>query len=515
MFAPAQTKPAVWKADLFASIVVFLVALPLCLGIAIASGCDPVSGLITGIIGGIFVGLISGSPLQVSGPAAGLVTIVAGIVDGSSLGLTATADAPRPGLVLLGVILVLAGGLQVLAGLLRLGQWFRAVSPAVVQGMLAGIGVLIVVSQLQVLIDHKPHSEGWQNVLEIPRVFLVGLGLQAGEPGTFPRLALLLGGAALLLTAFWKTIGPKPLRVIPAALVGVIIATVLAVILTAPVKYVALPDNLAGGIQTPTVEAWRLALDYHVLVAAMTIALVASAETLLCATAIDQLHNGTRANYDRELFAQGLGNTLCGLCGGLPMTGVIVRSAANVEAGARTRLSPILHGVWLLGLVAVLPGLLRLIPTTALAGVLIVTGWKLMHPRALFDLGRYGWGEVVIYLATMITIVATDLLIGVGVGMALALLKLLWTFSYLNIRREVLDGKTSLYLEGAATFVRLPYLAATLEAVTPSTELHIHLDRLTYIDHACLELLMNWEQQHTATGGSLVMDWASLTARFR
>jgi len=515
---PPTTSAAPWKADLFASVVVFLVALPLCLGIAIASGADPVSGLITGILGGIIVGVISGSPLQVSGPAAGLVTIVAGLIDGTKLGLTPTETDPRPGLLLFGVVVLLAGVIQMLAGVLRLGQWFRAVSPAVVQGMLAGIGVLIVAGQLQVMIDHKPHSEGWENLLEIPRVFAVGLGLTNGEAKTDARLALLLGVVTLLVTVGWKALAPKRLQLVPSALVGVVVAAVMASVLVAPVKYVALPENLAAGVQVPTPEAWQTALTlwYPVLIAAVTIAVVASAETLLCAAAVDQMQTtGQRTKYDQELFAQGVGNTLCGLCGALPMTGVIVRSAANLEAGARTRLSAILHGVWLLGLVALVPFLLTRIPTAGLAAILVLTGWKLMHPKALFALGKYGTGEVVIYLATMATIVATDLLIGVGVGLGLALLKLLWTFSHLDIRLEEVNGKTILHLDGAATFIRLPYLAKVLESVKPNTELHVHLEKLSFIDHACLELLMNWEKQHAATGGSLVMDWDSLTARFR
>lgn len=511
----APTRPANWRDDFAASIVVFLVALPLCLGIALASGCDPVAGLITGIIGGIIVGAISGSPLQVSGPAAGLITIIATIVDGRSLGLTATPDNARPGLFFLGVILFLAGVIQMVAGLARLGQWFRAVSPAVVQGMLAGIGALIVAGQLQVMIDHKPHSEGLENIKHIPAVVNVGLGLEDAHGTTNARLALLLGGVVLVVTLLWKPLVPKSLKLVPAPLVGIVVGTVAAYLLTANVKYVALPDKLLEGIQFPAAYAWRQIVTYQIIVAALTIAIVASAETLLCASAVDQMHTGPRAKYDQELFAQGFGNALCGLAGGLPMTGVIVRSAANVEAGGRSRLSAMLHGVWLLALVAAIPWLLKLIPTTGLAAILVLTGFKLMHPRAIFELAKYGKGEVVIYLATMITIVATDLLIGVAVGMGLAMLKLLWTFSHLEIHREQVNGKTILHLEGAATFIRLPKLAAALESVPGNTELHVHLENLTFIDHACLELFINWEKQHETTGGSLVIDWDSLTARFR
>jgi MFS superfamily sulfate permease-like transporter len=246
------------------------------------------------------------------------------------------------------------------------------------------------------------------------------------------------------------------------------------------------------------------------------VALVASAETLLCATAVDKLHNGPRAKYDRELFAQGVGNSVCGLLGGLPMTGVIVRSSANVDAGAKTRASAILHGMWLLVMVAALPFVLKQIPISSLAAVLVYTGYKLVNLKVVKELYKFGWSEVFIYFATMITIVATDLLIGVMTGIVLAALKLLWTFSHLEIRREsdTQKQRSTLFLNGTATFLRLPKLAAALDEVPANHELHVQLERLNYIDHACLDLLMNWEKQHEATGGSLVIDWDSLTAKF-
>jgi MFS superfamily sulfate permease-like transporter len=207
---------------------------------------------------------------------------------------------------------------------------------------------------------------------------------------------------------------------------------------------------------------------------------------------------------------------LCGLLGALPITGVIVRSAANVEAGARTRASAILHGCWLLVFVCLFPFLLRWVPTAALAAILVYTGYKLINPKAIKTLWNYGKSELLIYVVTVVTIVATDLLTGVLVGIGLAAAKLLHTLTSLTIRvhEEPDDNRTVLSLRGAATFLRLPRLAAVLEAVPPNTELHVHFEELSYIDHACLDLLMNWEKQHEATGGNLVVDWESLTARF-
>ena len=246
------------------------------------------------------------------------------------------------------------------------------------------------------------------------------------------------------------------------------------------------------------------------------IAVVASAETLLCATAVDQMHRGSRTRYNKELTAQGVGNMVCGMLGALPMTGVIVRSSANVNSGGKTRASAILHGVWLLVFVVFLGFLLRMIPTSGLAAVLVYTGYKLVNPKSINELLKFGWGEVAIYTATVVTIVVTDLLTGVIVGISLAAAKLLLTFSQLDVTlsADERSSRTVLKLTGAATFVRLPRLATQLEQVPPGRELHVDFRNLNYIDHACLELLTNWAAQHELTGGQVVVDWKSLQARF-
>jgi MFS superfamily sulfate permease-like transporter len=216
-------------------------------------------------------------------------------------------------------------------------------------------------------------------------------------------------------------------------------------------------------------------------------------------------------------MAQGVGNTICGLVGALPMTGVIVRSAANVQAGARTRKSAMMHGLWLLVFVCLLTPVLRTIPVAGLAAVLVYTGYKLVNVKHIAELRKYGWSEVGIYLATLVTIVATDLLTGVVVGIGLSAAKLLYMFAHLQteIFTEPHGKRTVLALTGTATFLRLPLLASTLERVPANAELHVDLEQLHYIDHACFDLLMNWARQHEKTGGTLVIDWNSLQAQFR
>jgi MFS superfamily sulfate permease-like transporter len=626
--APAESFLSTLKFDIPSSIAAFLVALPLCMGIAIASGVPVAAGLITGIVGGIVVGALAGAPLQVSGPAAGLTVVVYEIVS-------------VHGVAALGMIVFGAGVLQIVAGMFRLGQWFRAVSPAVIHGMLAGIGILIFASQFHVMVDDKPKENGIRNLVSIPQAIAKGLplpeastaeqrefrtellkevgtlhtrqvtlrdsiaALQAAEGpdektddgvgsenlaqqqaaitagvqeiaeriranvGEFSHpektsqaaqlavaeseealanlqaadshaelnsqkkavagLESLLGGlknhqwaakvGMLTICALlaWTWLAPKKLKVIPAPLVAVAVAAVAAFVWNLPVLYVEAPDNLLSAIRMPSLNVLQGDNMVGLIEAILVMALIASAETLLCATAVDKMHGGQRTNYDRELMAQGVGNSICGLLGALPMTGVIVRSAANVQAGARTRKSAMLHGLWLLVFVCFLTPVLRTIPVAGLAAVLVYTGYKLVNWHHIVELKRYGWSEVGIYLATMITIVATDLLTGVIAGIGLSAAKLLYTFAHLKteVRPDPLRNRINLALSGTATFLRLPLLASALERVPANAELHVDLEQLHYIDHACLDLLMSWAKQHEAAGGTLVIDWDSLHAQIQ
>jgi MFS superfamily sulfate permease-like transporter len=485
--------------DFLASIVVFLVALPLCMGISLASGMPPTAGLITGIVGGIIVGSISGAPLQVSGPAAGLSVLVWQLVD-------------QFGLDMIGVIVLFAGLIQLVAGLCKLGQWFRAVSPAVINGMLAGIGVLILASQFHVMLDYKPIGTGIQNLLGIPMSLMNAIG----EGGTHVQ-ALSIGVLTIVTTFGWSALAPKSWRLFPAPLVGAIVGIVAAQMLGfADIKYVSVPDNIWSTTIFPTTEKLMRITEWPVLLGAISIAFIASAETLLCATAVDQMHRGPRTKYDRELTAQGVGNSICGVLGVLPMTGVIVRSGANVEAGAQTRASAIMHGFWLLLFVSAIPFTLRYIPLSALAAILVFTGYKLAYPKIVPTLMKYGMGEVIIYFVTIVMIVTTNLLEGVLVGLGLSLIKLLYAFSHLDVRKEEngVENRVDLYLKGSATLIRLPKLAAELEVLKPGAQVHVHINELDYIDHACLDLLTNWDRQHNATGGSLTIEWDELSRKY-
>jgi MFS superfamily sulfate permease-like transporter len=290
--------------------------------------------------------------------------------------------------------------------------------------MLAGIGVLIFAGQLHVTVDDVPKGSSLDNLLSISAAIWKGVVPFDGSP--HPRAAA-IGLLTVAVIVAWNAtaIRARRLRVLPAPPIAVCAATLVANLLGLQVSYVSVPENLLDGANVASLAGVTRLLDPSILAVALAVALVASAETLLCATAIDRLHNGPRTDYDRELLAQGIGNSLCGLVGALPMTGVTVRSSANVEAGARTRLSAVLHGLWLLSLVAAMPFVLRLIPVSSLAAILVFTGYKLAR-QDVRSLARGGRSEVAIFFATTAGVVVLDLLTGVLIGLGLALIKLIW-----------------------------------------------------------------------------------------
>lgn len=481
--------------NVLASLVVFLVALPLCMGIAIASGAPPVTGLITGIVGGIIVGFFAGSPLLVSGPAAGLAVLVYELIQ-------------QYGLIALGPVVLLSGVIQLAAGLARIGVWFRVVSPAVVSGMLAGIGILIIASQLHVMFDALPMPHGLQNFGKFPeRLFTAisdGVGIAAA----------LLGLATIVIMLAWEKLRPHALRHIPGALLAVVTVTLVAQFGNLDVNRINLPENLFAAVKVPGPDLLALFAVPGIWVSALVFAFIASAETLLSAAAVDRMHNGARTKYDKELVAQGVGNTICGLLGALPMTGVIVRSAANVQAGATSRLSTILHGTWMLLFVLALPWLLRMTPVAALAGILVFTGFKMINPKQMRELSQYGKGTLAVFAITAITIVATDLLVGVVTGFAISLLRLALRAASVHLSLKP-NGEHSylLRLVGSATFLAVPKLARALETVPPNTVVHLDISRLSHIDHACLVLLRDWQRTAASTGCKLVIDEETLEAK--
>ncbi|MFJ6832257.1 SulP family inorganic anion transporter [Streptomyces sp. NPDC091209] len=469
------------KADLFASLVVFLVALPLCVGVAIASGVPAELGLVTGIVGGLVAGILPGSSLQVSGPAAGLTVLVYEAVQ--AYGVQA-----------LGVLVLGAGLVQLGLGVLRLGRWFRAVSVAVVQGMLAGIGLVLIAGQVYAMGDAAAPADGLGKIAGL--VSLAG----AADP-----VALAIGGATVAVLLLWPR-WRRGARVVPAPLLAVALASAVTGVFDLAVRRVEV-RGLFDAVRPPSVADLGRLTEVGVIGTVLAFALIASAESLFSAAAVDRLHRGPRTDYDRELIAQGAGNAVCGMLGALPMTAVIVRSAANVQAGAQTKVSRVLHGVWLLVFTAVVPAVLGLIPVAGLAGLLVHAGCKLVPVREVRTLWRGHRGEVVVLAVTAVAIMVGNLFEGVLVGLALAVAKTAWDISHVHVETED-RGAAGMVVRvvGNATFLRLPKLLDALEALPPDRDVRLELGGLRHVDHACAAALDAWaagrDHERIATSSS-------------
>jgi MFS superfamily sulfate permease-like transporter len=455
-------------------LVVFLVALPLCVGVAVGSGAPAELGIITGIVGGLVAGVLPGSSLQVSGPAAGLTVIVADAV-------------ARHGLPALGVIVIGAGLFQLLLGALRLGTWFQAISPSVVQGMLAGIGLSLILGQIFPMVGAKAPQENLEKITHLP-MLLSGLTTPTG------LAAFGVGLLTLTLLVIWPKL-PARARAVPGPLVAVLAGAVVTVTMALPAERVKV-GSLVAALNFPGAEQLGLFADPAIWAAIFTFGVVASAESLFSAAAVDRLHDGTPTRYNAELMSQGAGNVVSGVFGALPMTAVIVRSAANVQAGARTKMSRILHGVWLLLFAVALPSALTLVPLAALAALLIHSGWKLASPGKIAEGFRRDRAEGAIAVITAVAIFGVDMLSGVLLGLALAIGLSAWRLSHLHVDWKQLDDELiSVRMTGNATFLRLPHLVASLASVPHASQVQLDLSGVRHLDQATEATLQDWAAQ--------------------
>jgi MFS superfamily sulfate permease-like transporter len=494
------------KEDFSASIVVFLVAVPLCLGIALASGAPLFSGIIAGIVGGIVVGAASGSALGVSGPAAGLAVIV----------LTAITTLGSFQAFLLSV--VLAGVIQIALGYARAGVIAYFFPSSVIKGMLTGIGLTIILKQL-------PHAVGYDSDPSGNLTFtqsdgantLSALGhmLSVIEPG-----ALIVALASMALVVLWEQPAVKRLeasRWIQGPLVAVVVGVLLNEVfsLVAPSlaigasHLVNIPamDGLRGALASLEFPDFAELTNPAVYTTALTLAVVASLETLLCVEATDKLDpRGRVTPTDRELKAQGLGNVISGLLGGLPVTQVIVRSSTNIQSGAQSKLSAILHGVLLLVAVLTIPMLLNRIPLAVLAAILITVGYKLAKPSLFVQMYRQGRHQFVPFAVTVAAILATDLLVGIGLGLAAAVFSILLT----NYRNpyfvDAAPGPSmKLVLSEHVTFLNRAAIMRALEAIPAGAQVTIDASRTVYMDQDVHELLQSFAQRAPLRGIQLTL----------
>ena len=474
--APSSPPSSTLSKDVLASLVVFLVAVPLGLGISLASGAPSVlPGLIACAIGGIVAGMFGGAPLQVSGPAAGLTVIVYSMIQ-------------QFGWQTMCAITVAAGCIQLIFGSLKISRASLAISPAVVHGMLAGIGIVITLAQLHVLLGEKPEVNAWHNLLDLPHEII-----------TLHGHSTFIGLLTIGILLGWQYV-PKKIRSIPAALIAIVTATVVANVFWLDVAKVQLPTNLFS-YTLPKLPDFAGINAF--LAAALTIAIVASVESLLSAVATDQMHTGERANLDKEIIGQGLTNITSGMFGGLPVTGVIVRSATNIAAGAKTRLSAILHGVWIIVFVVFFSPLITKVPLAALAGLLVHVGLRLVNVHHIRDLRTHG--EVAVYYVTVIGVTFTSLLEGVVIGVALSFLMLLRRLSQSHISVKNEGTRWHVRLDGAMTFFAVPRLSQKLAEIPTGAPVDIDL-MVEFMDHAAFEALHNWRTTHEKMGGSVDID---------
>lgn len=484
-FSPARGVPflAGLRADVPASLVVFLVALPLSLGIAAASGAPVMAGLIAAAVGGIVAGSLGGSALQVSGPAAGLTVVVAGLVQEFGWAVTCAITAA-------------AGVVQLLLGISRAGRAALAVSPVVVRAMLAGIGITIVLQQIQVLLGGKPAGSAVENLVRLPAA-LTGVELQSA----------LLGLLVIGLLLVWKYL-PAAARKVPGPLAAVAAGTAISVAMAPGVERIALDGSIFDAVALPGLPDgnWGAAG-----LAVISVALIASIESLLSAVAVDKMHTGARTDLNRELMGQGSANIISGILGGLPVTGVIVRSATNVEAGARTRKSAVLHGLWILLFSVLFAGLIELIPLAVLAGLLIVIGMRLIKVAEIRTAARTG--DLVVYAITLLSVVFLNLLEGVFIGLAVASLFVLWRVLRASIHARpapAAQGGWRVTIGGSCSFFALPRLNRVLHTVPGGADVLVELNP-DYVDHAFHEAVLAW-QQHTAAGGTVLLEEHGNTA---
>lgn len=479
--------------DLVASLIGFLVAIPMSLGIAIGSGVPAAYGIIGGIIGCLLIGFFTSAPLMITGPAAGLVAI--------------TFDAVNHvGLEKLGLIVLLAGVIQILTGMFRIGQLFRAITPSVIHGMMAGIGLIIIFSQFHIMFDLKPTGSALENMMNIPRTIQAVMANHADfEAGLISGVAILV----LLVSRFL----PGFLKKLPSSFYAILTGSLVAHFLNfSDIHYISLPKNLLDSVHLLNPSDFSLVLDSQVLLAAIAMAFIASSKALLTASATESMHDADRTKNNKEVIVQGAGNIISGILGSIPLSGEILRSTVNIHAGGKTRYSLVLIGLWLLLFVVCFPQFLENIPVSCLAGLLVFTGFQLLGIEHVKELAHFGKMEVAIFTITALAVTFIDPLDGVIIGMILGLINLCLKLSNLLIEldEELVENFQRIKLHGKGTFINVPRLATTLEKLHPGKKVYVDIEHLDYVDNAFYEFLQSWHKGYSVTGGQITLEWDRL-----
>ncbi|MGB5170938.1 MAG: SulP family inorganic anion transporter [Eudoraea sp.] len=487
------------KNDLPASIVVFFVALPLCLGIALASGAPLFAGVIAGIIGGIIVGALSGSQIGVSGPAAGLAAIVL------------TAIGTLGGYENFLVAVVIGGAIQLLFGILKAGVIGYYFPSSVIKGMLTGIGIIIILKQIPHFFGYDVDPEGDFAFFQVDgeNTFSEIINtVNFISPGS--TLIAFIGLGILILWDKILTKKSKIFRLIQGPLVAVLIGIIFFIITKDHNTFsisaehlvsVPIPDNFESFMGQFSIPNFSVINRPEIWITGFTIALVASLETLLCVEATDKLDPQKRVTpTNRELLAQGAGNIISGMIGGLPITQVIVRSSANIQSGGRTKLSAIIHGFFLLVSVILIPNLLNMIPLSVLAAILFIVGYKLAKPGLFLKMYQLGWKQFVPFTVTVLGIVFTDLLIGIGLGLGVGIIVILIK-SYQNSHFLHIEDKSNgvhklkMTLAEEVTFFNKGAILKELDSVPRDSYLELDVSKTKYLDNDIIEILEDFSKK--------------------
>ena len=483
-----------FKTDMLSGMVVFLVALPLCLGIAVASGAPPFAGIICGVIAGIVVGSLSGSNVSVSGPAAGLIAIV--IVAISDLGYETFL-----------VAVMIAGVIQLTLGFAKAGTISTYFPTAVIEGMLVAIGIIIIKKEIPHAIGYdKAHEGDW---FALENGSGSGFFTEIINSINYAHLgAIIITAVSLaILIAFNKVSFLKKIKVIPGALIVVIVGILINELFKSTGSKLAISQEHL--VTLPTASSFSEFISQFtnpnfaaittskVWIVGATIAIVASIETLLCLEAGDKMDSLKRySSANTELKAQGIGNILSGLIGGLPMTSVIVRTTANINAGAKTKLSAIAHGVFLLLTVILIPGLLNKIPMACLAAILIMIGLRLASPKVFRHIWHTGKHQFIPFIVTVVAVVLTDLLKGVGIGLAVSIVFILrgnMKLAYFFKKEKHHEGETiHIDLAQEVSFLNKAAIKQTLAHLPPNSNVIIDAASTVYIDYDVLELIRDF-----------------------
>jgi carbonic anhydrase/SulP family sulfate permease len=486
--------PATIPRDLISGLIVFLVALPLCLGIALASGAPLFSGLVAGIVGGVLVGCLSGSETSVSGPAAGLTAIVAAQI--AALG---SFEA-----FLLAV--VIGGILQVVLGAIKAGSLSAFFPSSVIKGLLAAIGTILIIKQIPYLLGHdmvpKGTSHGHANIFaQIGKIFT----------GEIHSGAVIVGLLSMAILIVWDQLPKLKKSLVPAPLIVVLFGVVVSELFSAMGGAWTLSDSKRLMVNVPVADSVASFLSFLTLpdfshwanpavyFAGITVAIVASLETLLNLDALDKIDKKQRRSPpSRELIAQGVGNIVCGLLGGIPVTSVVIRGSVNINSGSQTKLSAIFHGIFLLFCVALIPSYLNHIPLSCLAAILLMTGYKLASPKLFKQMWSEGRYQFLPFVITLVAIVATDLLIGIVIGLVVGLLFILKSNLTVPIRQVVEKhvGGEVLHVELAnqVSFLNRAALEKTLRSAARGTHVLLDARRTDYIDPDILSLIREFKE---------------------